>query len=217
MPDADKIGTFSRRWSKIYRKISEGHFSTNSLAEDAMNSLLKDVKDYGDGPIRFLKQGATRLENIQKNPLFRPVHNWKDEDHFIRSLASSYLQFDKVNQRAINIAISTFKGAIHKLRNGEAIIEDLQEVLCRDYIRRIYDSNFTERLPFAKSYDQEQDHEKINQIISKIDGLVEEQIAYFARKISQKGNTKGLRKSHPKHSRKPVTIEDDVFSIGRGI
>ncbi len=86
MPDADKIGTFSRRWSRVYREASEGYFDNDLLAEDAMSALIKDIKNYGDAPIRFLKQASTRLENIQANPLFRQIHSWKDEDLFIRRL-----------------------------------------------------------------------------------------------------------------------------------
>jgi hypothetical protein len=217
MPDADKIGTFSRRWSRVYRKVSEGYFDNDLLAEDAMSALMKDIKNYGDAPIRFLKQASTRLENIQANPLFRPIHSWKDEDHFIRSLASSYMQLNKANQRAINLAISAFKGALHKLRNGETLIENLQEMLCHDYIRRIYDSNFIERIPFAENYNLEQNQEKVNQKISELDDLVEDKITDLAERISQKGNTGNIRKAHRSLPRRPITLEDDVFDIGSGI
>src|SRR5258706_3989152 len=110
MPDADKIGKLSRRWSNIYRKACEGYFDSVSLANDAMNPLQKDLENYGNFPIRLLKEASNRLETIRNNPLFLPVSNWNEEDRFIRDLASTYMQKRQSNQRGINIAISAYKG-----------------------------------------------------------------------------------------------------------
>ncbi len=216
MPDSDKIGKLSRRWSKMYKKVCEGHFDSAELANDAMSPLVKDIKDYGDAPIRFLKQASVRLEGIQNNPLFRSVHNWNDEDDFIRKLASTYMQKGRANQRGINIAILVFKGLIHKLRNNEVITENFYEVLCHNYIRRIYDSNFSERIPVAgENYTNLA--EDVDRKLSEISNFVDKNISSLAYRIAQKGNVRRLSSITRRLPRKTITLEEDVFKIGRSI
>jgi hypothetical protein len=217
MPDADKIGTLSRRWSKMYRKVCEGYFSNEQLADDAMRSLVKDIGDYGDHPIRLLKEAAIRLEGIRNTPLFRSFYNWNDEDRFIRELASSYMQRHRANHRGIDIAISVYKGLINKLRNGESVAGNSEEALCRNYIRRIYDSNFAERIPLISNSDIDLDWNLIGQRLNEITHLVNENIASLAPRIAQKGNVKRIKPVSRQRPRKPITLEDDISQIGSSL
>jgi len=217
MPDADKVGNLSRRWSKMYRKVCEGHFNNASLAVDAMRSLVKDIGDYGDPPIRLLKEAAIRLEGIRNTPLFRSVYNWNDEDHFIRELASNYMQRYRANQRGINIAISVYKGLVSKLRNGEGMAGNSEEALCRNYIRQIYDSNFAERIPLISNNDTDLDWNVIGQRLNEISNLVNENITSLASRIAQKGNVRRIRPISRYLPRRPITIEDDISNIGSSI
>ncbi|NOH01692.1 MAG: hypothetical protein HND47_06905 [Chloroflexi bacterium] len=217
MPDADKVRNLSHRWSKMYKKICEGHFNNATLAEDAMRALAKDVGDYRDPPIRLLKEAAIRLEGIRNGPLFRPVYNWSDEDNFIRKLASSYIQNYRANQRGINLAISVYKRLISKLRNGEAIAGNFKEVLCREYIREIYDSNFTERIPLVSNNDIDPDWNSISQRLNEINSLVDRKIGSLASRIAQKGNVRRIRFNSRRLPQRPITIEDDISSIGNRI
>jgi len=217
MPDADKIGTLSRRWSKMYRKVCEGYFSSEQLADDAMRSLVKDIGDYGDHPIRLLKEAAIRLDGIRNTPLFRSFYNWNDEDHFIRGLASSYMQRYRANQRGINIAISVYKGLVNKLRNSERVAGSSEEALCRNYVRQIYDSNFAERIPLISNSDANIDWNLIGQRLNEISNHVNENIASLAPRIAQKGNVKRIRLVSRQRTRKPITLEDDISQIGSGL
>ncbi len=96
-------------------------------------------------------------------------------------------------------------------------VGNLGETIAFLYIRRVYDSNLIERIPFAEDYDLEQMQEKANQRISELNELIEGKITDFARRISQKGNVKNIRKVRRNLPRKPITLEGDVFNIGSEI
>jgi len=217
MPDADKIGNLARRWSKMYRKVCEGYFSNEVLADDAMRSLVKDIGDYADHPVRLLKEAAIRLDGIRYTPLFRSVYNWNDEDHFIRDLASSYMQRYRASQRGINIAISVYKGLVNRLRNGEGVFGNSDEILCRNYIRQIYDSNFAERIPLIGNDNTDLDWNLISQKLNEISNLVNENIVPLAARIAQKGNVRRIRPTSRQRPRKPITLEDDISEIGSNL
>lgn len=212
MPDADKIGKLSRRWSKMYRKICEGHFDNTSLANDAMNPLMKDIEGYGNYPIRLLKEVSIRLDDIRNNPLFLPTRNWNDEDHFIRNLGFTYMHKYRSNQRGMNIAIAAYKDVVHNFRNEGDVSGNSYEVLIRRYIRRIYDSNFAELVPFAGKNHIDVDWD-INQRLNEIDNFVDKNIDSLASQIVRKGKIGRLRQPRSTPQR-TVTIEDDVFALG---
>jgi hypothetical protein len=213
MPDADKIGKLSRRWSKMFLKVCEGHFDSSSLANDAMDPLRKDIEDYGNLPVRFLKEASNRLEGIRNNPLFLPVYDWSDEDRFIRDLKFAYMQKNRANQRGINFAISAYKFLIHKFRNGENIQGDLDEVLIRSYVHQIYNGNFDDLAHLTLENHMDLNQDEINQRLNEMSNFVEEEIDFLASQITRKGSVKRLRSSSRIRS-KAISIADDVFSLG---
>lgn len=214
MPDADKFKNLSSRWSKMYRKVCEGHFDSASLANDAMDTLRKDIKDYGNLPVRLLKEASNRLEGIRNTPLFLAMHNWSDEDRFIRELNFAYMQKSRINQRGINFAISAYKELIHKFRNGEYIQGNLDDVLIRAYAQQIYEGNFVDPAHLMLENDIDVNQDETNQRLNEMSMLVDEGIDFLASQINKKGNVKNLRSSsRPNHS-KVVSIMDDVFSLG---
>jgi hypothetical protein len=215
MPDADKIGKLSRQWLKVYKEVCEGYFDSISLAKDAIVPLRKDIEEYGNPPVHFLKEASNRLESIRNNPLFLPVHDWSEEDRFIDDLKLAYMQKShRPHQRGINMAISAYKDIEYKLRNGENIHGNLEEALLRGYLHRIYDSNFVDLASLmAESYMDIGD--VIKQRLNEMSIFVEQDIEFFALQIAKRGNVKGLRTVSQSTSRKTISIEDDVFSLGK--
>jgi hypothetical protein len=214
MPDADKIGTFSRHWSKMYKKVCEGHFDNASLADDAMISLRKDIENYGHTPVFFLKEASARLESIQNNPLFLPVHNWEDEDDYICDLRRVYSQRYKPNPRGINMAISAYKDLVHELRNKGNILGSLQEALISRYIHQVYDGNFVDLALIELENHADVDQDGIHQRLNEMSIFIDELIDLHASQIVRKGRVKRLRSSSRPARLKTVSIEDDVFSLG---
>lgn len=214
MPDADKFKNLSSRWSKMYRKVCEGYFDSASLASDAMDILRKDIKDYGNLPVRLLKEASNRLEGIRNTPLFLSMHNWSDEDRFIRELKFAYMQKSRINQRGINFAISAYKELIHKFRNGEYIQGDLDELLIRAYAQQIYNGNFVDPAHILLENHIDINQDEINHRLNEMSMFLEEGIDFLASQINKKGNVKNLRSSSRSNRSKLVSIMDDVFSVG---
>ena len=181
-----------------------------------MNPLRKDIEDYVKILFRFLKQASTRLEGIRNNPLFLPSYSWNDEDRYIRDLASTYMQKYRPNQRGINIAISAYKDLTHKLRNVEYISGNLDEVLIRGYVRRIYDSNFTDKVPFVVKNQADMDWDVISQRLNEMGNFVDENIDFLASQIARKGKMGRSLRSRSV-SKKAITIDDNVFDLGNNI
>ena len=214
MSDADKIGKLSRRWSKMYMKVCEGHFDSASLANDAIDPLRKDIEDYGNLPVRLLKEASNRLEGIRNTPLFHYVHDWSDEDFFIRELKFTYMQKNRVNQRGINFAISAYKDLIHKFRNGEYVQGDLGEALIRDYVYQIYHGNFVDLAHLALENHTDLNQDEVNHRLNEMSIFVEEEIDFLASQITRKGSVKRLRSNSRSTRPKAISIKDDVFSLG---
>lgn len=214
MPDADRIGKLSRRWSKVYKEVCEGHFDSASLADAAMDPLRKDIEDYGDFPVHFLKDASNRLEELRNNPLFLPVHDWSEEDRFIRDLKFSYMQKSRFNQRGIDLAISAYKEVVYNFRNGQIVDGNLNEVLICKYIRRIYDGNFTDLVPRMLGNQVNPDWEGISDRLHEMDVLINEKIDSIAPQIARKDSVKRLRIRSRSIFQKIISITDDVFSLG---
>ena len=214
MPDADKIGKFSRRWSKMFTKLCEGYFDSASLAKDAVFSLRKDLEHYDNFPVRFLIDASERLESLRDNPLFLPIHDWSEEDRYIRDLKFSYTRKFQPNQRAIELAILAYKDIEHILRNGGSIVGNLDEALIQKYVRRIYDSNFCELVPLGLESQMDADWAEITHRLSEMDVFIDKHINTLVSQIAKKGNVKHLKIPSRFSLKKIISITDDVFSLG---
>jgi hypothetical protein len=65
MPDGDIIHpTLSPRYYGIYEQVCEGHYDEDTLAREALKCIKKDLKDFGDGPIRLIEQEVGIFEQI---------------------------------------------------------------------------------------------------------------------------------------------------------
>jgi hypothetical protein len=215
MPDADRFGKVSRRWSRMAQKVSEGHFDNASLANDAMKPLRKEIEQYGRSMYSLLKNAATYLKTIQKSPLFLVNHDWNEEEVFIRDLCNTYTKRYQLNQRAKNLAILAYQDLVHALRTGEFVEGNLYEVLLHTYIRRIYDSNFAVPLILTVEAKPDIDSNAIGQRLHGMDMFINENIdelvAHIAR-IGRMGRSKGIHSI----TSKAISINDDIFSLGSG-
>ncbi len=212
MPDADRIGKLSRRWTITFKKVYEGFYDHGEVADEIMKSLVKDIKDYGDSPIYLLKRASSRLQEIQNAPLFRSSHDWKEEDQFIRSLASG---FHKSNQRAIDIAIKAFKDILHDIRHNNSFYGDCYEETCKRYIRRVYEANFTGKIPISSETNIIFDNKVVDEKLREIDPIINDKINYLSERIVKKGNTKIIATKSRKIAIRRPSIDDDILNIGR--
>jgi hypothetical protein len=214
MPDADQIGKFSRRWSKMYTKLCEGYFDSESLANDAIVSLRKDIEAYENHPIRLLMDASHHLEGVLNNPLFLPVHDWGDEDRFIRDLKFSYMQRYRLNQRGLDLAVKAYKKVVHALRNGGDISGNLADVVIGGYIRNIYESNFAELVPVTLQGQRNVDSVEVSNRLNGMDFFINEHIHNLSEQIVKRKSVKHLRLPSRSFIQKIISLTDDVFNLG---
>jgi len=213
MPDADKFGKLSRRWSRMAKKVYEGHFDSASLADDAMNPLRKDIENYGPAVLSFLKEASFQLKDLQRNPLFLRNHDWNEEDRFIHNLASSYNWRYRPNIQGMNIAISAYKSLVCSFRNGEFIVKDLHEALLHYFVREIYDSNFAAKVILFAENNPDMDLNAINQKLNEMSIFIDDNINAIVSQIVRKGRMGRARRIHSVPP-KAISINDDVLSLG---
>lgn len=214
MPDADRIGKLSYRWTRTFKKVYEGYYDLGEMTDEVMKSLVKDIKDYSDVPINLLKEASLRLNNIQSESSPIKYHNWKEEDQFIRGLASGYSK-ECPNQRAIDIAIRAFKDVLHDIRHNKVYYSDCYEESCKRYIRGIYEANFTGKIPMSSQTNLFFDDNIVRERLQEIDPIINDNIFHISKGIAKRGSIKRIMTKHKAAIRKP-SLQDDILSIGRG-
>jgi hypothetical protein len=72
MPDGDKVHVkLAPRYQKVYMQLCEGHSGDAELAHEVLRPLKRDLRDYGDEPLKLLQQVTTELNQIPDEPLLK--------------------------------------------------------------------------------------------------------------------------------------------------
>src|SRR5258708_34591616 len=79
--------TLSPRYYGLYEQVCEGHYDEEALAREALKCLKKDLKDFGDGPIRLIEQEAAIFEHIAAQLQQGTDVDWAQERRKIKGLA----------------------------------------------------------------------------------------------------------------------------------
>ena len=88
MPDSDRVHAgLSYRYQKTYQQLCEGYMSPEELAHNVQTPLKKDIQDYGDGPINFIKQVGGQLEEKTSTPMDKLLIDYDAESQNIESRA----------------------------------------------------------------------------------------------------------------------------------
>ena len=142
MPDGDIIHpTLSPRYYGLYEQVCEGHSDEDALTREALKCLKKDLKDFGDGPIRLIEQEATIFEHIATQLQQGKDVDWAQERRKIKGLA----QGADGEKRALAYVIKACEQQLRDLqieqhygiRSSHFLLD-----ITRRYLLNIYDAHF---------------------------------------------------------------------------
>lgn len=210
MPDRDKIHPqLPRKYYIAYKQICEAHESDEEIARTACKGLRKDIKEYGDVPLKMIDLIEPELERVICHPLFLRSVDWGE---LSRKVDESN-QKTGGNSRAKATLSDACKSYIHSIRFGDILSEDPKKEIIAGYIGKIYNSNFEEMIPLNQNHPNGETHENICERLKRIKPHVESHIKDFTEKILRTGTVKSL--SDPKHPRsgQPIDIFADIRDL----
>jgi|GEM_PF-6425384 len=210
MSDGDRIQGIPRRWSSLYRKMSEGYVSDLSLADSVTMSLKKDIQGYGNPAIYLLKEATIHLDSVL-NDLSSSV-SWIAESNFVSDLGKEYNYRYPEHKYGIEMVLRACNAYLHKFRNGQSVIGSLDLMMAEQYVREIYNKNFVGKVDTTPDADRYIVREKIDDIQK----LVENGIVSLATQIVEKEDVEKLKvrrqapKEHITHESLLLEVQDAV-------
>ncbi len=165
MPDSDRVhAALPYRYQKTYKQLCEGYGSGEELARNVLKPLKKDIQDYGDGPIKLIKQMGERLEQIASAPpILKSSTNWDAESKNIERLA----QKTYGDPRGVALAVQSCEEVLQAVQLGE-VNQNCAHQIAHRYVQNIYDANFVERIPMKKDHYNGVDQATLDRRLAKI-------------------------------------------------
>src|SRR5713101_5546405 len=161
MPDGDIIHpALSPRYYSLYEQVSEGHYDEDALAREALRCLKKDVKDFGDGPIRLIEQEVTVFENIATQMQQAEGVDWAQERRKIKELA----QYADGEKRALAHVVKACEQQLRDLQVEQHYSlrpPDFLLSITRRYLLSMYDANFAGKVEQSRQHYNQADHQYV--------------------------------------------------------
>lgn len=205
MPDGDKIHNLPRRYTKVYKQICEGRFTSYDLAHEAASPLIADIKEYGNGPVKILEKVLTEIKSVETGPLYRATIKWKEVQRKIQVIVRAA----RGHKRGCEIAAMASQDFIGDLQQSDLPADSYKTALISRYIRKIFALNFEECLPVSEHHDGA-DHDTVLSHLADMQSPMDETIEQLANQLSASGAVDKLRR--PNHHNEPIGLDDDLLA-----
>ncbi|HRW06670.1 MAG TPA: hypothetical protein P5121_16315 [Caldilineaceae bacterium] len=210
MSDADKVhAKLSGRHKSVYKKLCEGYFSEEKLADDELAALRNDIKGYGDAPIQFIQAAAQVMDQLLPGPLFgnNQTIDWSNISLQIEKLARQHA-LQSSDHRGMALALDACKKSLHEIQYGNTInhVNDIKIV--NDYLLTAYEANFEEKIPLSQHYNNA-DPNYVEARVQAMRPHIEEHIHRLAENIAGNGKVQSLRR--PQKKKRPVDINENLL------
>jgi len=210
MPDGDKVhGNLAPRYQKPYKQICEGQYSAAEFAHAVLRPLKRDLQDYGDEPLKLIRQVATELHQIPDEPLLKQLVDWSEKSQIIDRCAQ---QMDG-HRTAVELAVKACQQQLQELRYSGCLYDAAEEMslsIMREYVSAVYEANFEGRVPLAQHYNGV-DQVTVDVRLQGMRVHVEQGIANFAAQMICNGSVTTLRR--PPMARSPIGLYDDLCEL----
>lgn len=202
MPDGDIIHpTLSPRYYGLYGQVCEGHFDEDALAREALKCLKKDVKDFGDGPIRLIRQEVAVFENIARQLQQGKGVDWAHERRKIKELA----QHADGEKRALAYVIKACEQQLRDLQVEQHYglpSSDFLLNITRRYLLNIYDAHFAGKVEQSRQHYNQTDHQYVLARLTDMRPSVIKGLEYLAEQTARRNDVQVLRLPlRPRHTR----------------
>ena len=206
MPDSDKVHSkLPRRYQKVYQQICEGHLGYSDLAAEVGRPLVKDIRDYGNEPIKLLCLIAKHFDQIPPEPLLRLVFDWNSLSQRVDVLSRQ----SKGNKRGRDLVVRCAKQLLREIEH-DLVIDDACLALRERYLESVYKARFLELIPLAQHYDGANEAD----IQNRLEGMqpyVENEISAMALQSARMSDVARLR--HPPRNKKSIGLHDDLLRM----
>ncbi len=186
MPDKDNIHSGPRGFfKKPYKQICEGIESNEDISRSALYALKKSIQRYGDEPINLINKASAQLNILSFYVSFGiPVNDVEEIDKLDDLFGNANLR-DRGIQMAKDSCIASLSDPV---RNGK----DVELHLYKDFIDRVYRSDFEKRTPLTGHHDNA-DQKIVDKGLREIRPRVDSSIIKYAEQIKQRRSVKSLR------------------------
>lgn len=199
MADGDSLrSNVSFFFRDLAQQVREGVLTKNELIRNGCESLKKSVKKYGDEPINFLHNIATRLYQLN-GPLFSSSIDIAEEFVQLRSISSQY----NCSKDAINLAIKAVQKTLLLADEGSNF-SDIELFLYESYLMNILIAQCDEplRKPIGKDSTVLSQEEVVLRLDELLEGI-EKPIKKMAEQLKRQHSVEKLRMPN-------LVSEDDV-------
>jgi hypothetical protein len=202
MPDGDIIHpTLSPRYYNLYEQVCEGHCDEDALAREALKCLKKDLKDFGDGPIRLLEKEAAIFEHIAAKLQQSTDVDWTQERRKVKGLA----QHADGEKRALAHVIKACEQQLRDLQVEQHYgirSSHFQVDLTRRYLLNIYDAHFAGKVEQSRQHYNQADRQYVLARLTDMRPSVVKGLEYLAEQIARRNDVQVLRlPARPRHTR----------------
>ena len=143
MSDGDNVPfMISSRFRQLYLQVWEGELSEDDLVRKALESLKKEVKFFGDGPLHLIIHEEEFFHDLFLRYQRGDELNWAHERRELKQLQ----QDATGDQRALDLVMEACEDQLRELELfGRYTITapNYQQELLQKYLTRVYDSRFT--------------------------------------------------------------------------
>jgi hypothetical protein len=182
-------------------KCVRGHYDEDALAREALKCLKKDVKDFGDGPIRLIEQEAAIFEHIITQLQQGKDVDWAQERRKIKGLA----QGADGEKRALAHVIKACEQLLRELQTEQHYgirSSHFQVDITRRYLLNIYNAHFAGKVEQSRQHYNQADRQYVLTRLADMRPSVIKGLEYLAEQIARRNEVQVLRlPRRPRHTR----------------
>ena len=185
MPDGDRVHSGLRsRYQKPYKILCEGAASSKECARSLLESLRKDLQDYGKLPLLLAGDIADRFSQIIGPLEISNQVEWARISSDLEEMAQ------KVGGplNAKELMIRAGKSVLNDIRYGREVeTNNMQATIYERFIHEVFESEFKERIPLPLSLEHHAgvSHGVLESRVEAMEPYVDSGIQQFARAAIQ--------------------------------
>ncbi|MEH2159098.1 hypothetical protein [Nostoc sp.] len=208
MPDGDIFHSgLSGLYQKPYRILCEGKFEGNECGRIITRALLTDIKKKGADPILLAKQMGDILAQGIKDSGNNQFVDCADLSRKLDRLA----QQTNIPNRTKSLVLDAAKGILHDLRYGQRLDgSKIQELVIERYMRKIYVSNFEERIPLTPKHHANVDQVTLTERINSLQSDIFSQFSQWANKANVHEDVANLKRTR-RSQIKEIDLEENLL------
>jgi hypothetical protein len=208
MPDGDRVHKgLGWRYQEAYKQVCDGQFGGDTLADEVVSAVGKDIQYAGDPIIQFLQKVGEQSQQILDRRMFEDI-DWQKELAQVDRLAQPIY----ASKRFKALAVEACKEQLQDLRHGgnpsNCYIDLLQK-----YMWNAYYAQFFERVPLTPSHHQGVSEEFVGERLALMRPYVQGRLQQYAKQVYSQGTVAQLPRRRSTMKRN-YNADTDLSTVG---